>query len=239
MLKLVVISDTHCSHARLDIPKCDILIHCGDFTWVGKRNEVEDFVKWFKQQPAKHRICIAGNHEMTFDPNVPNYNPKIKALILDSDIIYLENGSVKIKGIKFYGTPWTPWFFDWAFNGITDANLPFTRGVSLTSVYDEIPHDVNVLISHGPPYDILDMSNMGDERTGSVEMRRMTREKLNDLTLYLCGHIHEARGVKVEDGGITYINASSLDRDYKNIRQPIIIHLDDDGKVNSIKGVKQ
>lgn len=239
MLKLVVISDTHCSHEKLIIPECDIFIHCGDFTWQGARDEVEDFIEWFERQPAKYHISICGNHELTFDPHQPKYNPKIKALMLNSDIIYLENESVEIEGLKFYGTPWTPWFFDWAFNGIVDIDIPFKDGVPLSIMYDKIPHDVNILICHGPPYDVLDMSNMGDERTGSVEMRRLIREKLNHLELYLCGHIHENRGVMVTDNNITYVNASSLDRDYKNMRQPVIIQLDDNGKVNSIKGIKQ
>ena len=243
-MKLVVISDTHTKHSKLTIPECDVLVHCGDFTFQGKYWEVKPFYDWLCKQPATHKIVIAGNHEETFDRGHEKYNPACKAMIADAydkSIHYLEDAEIVIDGIKFYGTPWTPRFYDWAFNGITDADLPYTRSgvTSLTEVYNRIPDDVQVLIAHGPPYDICDMSENGDERTGSIEMRRMTREKLALLRLYLCGHIHEARGMEVLDGGITYINASNLGRDYKTISDPIIVHLDENGWVESVEGLEK
>lgn len=243
MLKIVVVSDTHTQHEKLAIPECDILIHCGDFTYQGKYWEVRPFVSWLRKQPARHKLILAGNHEQTFDRTHEQYNPGVKALLadpFDKSIHYLENSAITIDRIKFYGTPWTPWFYDWGFNGITDKDLPFARNGSrgLTEVYSEIPEDVNVLICHGPPYDILDMSLTGDERTGSVEMRKLTSEKLTQLRLYLCGHIHEARGAMVADGGIQFVNASTLDRSYEVVRPPIIIDLDENGFTNSIEGLE-
>ena len=240
-MKIVVISDTHTKHSKLTIPECDVLVHCGDFTYQGKYWKVKSFYDWLCQQPATHKLVIAGNHEETFDRTHPQYNPACKAIIADAyddSIHYLEDSEIVIEGIKFYGTPWTPRFYDWAFNGITDADLPYQNGgTSLTEVYNRIPEDVQVLIAHGPPYDICDLSENGDERTGSIEMRRMTREKLGMLRLYLCGHIHEARGMEVTDGNITYINASSLARDYKTISDPILIQLDENGWVESVQGL--
>lgn len=244
-MKIVVISDTHTKHKQLrhhgGIPECNILIHCGDFTWTGKYEEVRNFMRWFLKQPAKHKIVLAGNHEETFDKTHARYDPSIKAIItdcLEENIYYLENEEIVIDGIKFYGTPWTPWFHDWAFNGITDQDLPFSRGgTSLSEVYSRIPEDVQVLICHGPPYDILDVVERGNERTGSVEMRKLTSEKLIQLRLYLCGHIHEGRGMEVADGGVTFVNAASLGRDYETISKPIIIQLDDDAWVESVEGL--
>ena len=240
-MKIVVISDTHTKHSKLTTPECDVLVHCGDFTYQGKYWKVKSFYDWLCQQPATHKLVIAGNHEETFDRTHPQYNPACKAIIADAyddSIHYLEDSEIVIEGIKFYGTPWTPRFYDWAFNGITDADLPYQNGgQSLTEVYNRIPEDVQVLIAHGPPYDICDLSENGDERTGSIEMRRMTREKLGMLRLYLCGHIHEARGMEVTDGNITYINASSLARDYKTISDPILIQLDENGWVESVQGL--
>lgn len=240
-MKVVVISDTHTKHKRLTIPECDVLIHCGDFTWDGRYWHVWKFVHWLEKQPAKHKVVIAGNHELTFDHNGKGYNPKARALLSrhpDENIHYLEDSSVTIDGIKFYGTPWTPWFFDWAFNGITDQNLAFYRGVSLSERYSCIPEDVQVLICHGPAYDLCDLSERGDNRTGSVEMRKLTSEKLTQLRLYLCGHIHEARGMEVADGGVTFVNASSLARDYETISPPVVIQLDDNGWVESVQGLE-
>jgi len=239
-MKLVIISDTHTKHAQLTIPECDVLVHCGDFTWGGKFPETWEFVHWLEQQPATHKIVIAGNHELTFDHTARGYDPKVRAILsqhTDESIHYLEDQSVTIDGIKFYGTPWTPWFFDWAFNGITDPDIPFRRGVNLTDVYSQTPEDVQVLICHGPAYNLCDQSDRGDTRTGSVEMRKLTSEKLIQLQLYLCGHIHEARGMEVADGGVTYINASSLGRDYETISPPVVVQLDDNGRVDSVEGV--
>lgn len=238
---MVVISDTHTKHKQLTIPECDVLVHCGDFTWDGRFWDVKHFCEWLEKQPATHKIVIAGNHELTFDDNDNCYNPRVRTLLSlhpDKSIYYLEDESITIDGVKFYGTPWSPWFCSWAFNGITDHDMPFRRGRSLTEVYSHIPSDVQVLICHGPAHALCDMSMHGDERTGSVEMRRLTAEKLTQLRLYLCGHIHEARGMEIADGGVTFINASSIARDYETINPPIIIHLDEDGNVNSVEGVE-
>ena len=69
ILRLVVISDTHNKHRSLKLPQGDVLIHCGDFTDKGTSVEVQDFTKWFIDTPFKHKIVIAGNHELTFDTN--------------------------------------------------------------------------------------------------------------------------------------------------------------------------
>lgn len=243
-MKLVVISDTHTMHKKLTIPECDVLIHCGDFTHQGKYWKVKDFLGWFNEQPGKRKVLIAGNHEQTFDRDHGAYNAACRDLAcnLYDSIDYLENQELVIDGIKFYGTPWTPWFYDWGFNGIIDRNLPFTHNGSrgLTKVYSEIPKDVQVLICHGPPNQVLDWSERGDERTGSVEMRKLTSGgDLLQLRLYLCGHIHESRGVEVCDGGITFINASSLSRDYETMRQPFIVHLDENGFVDSVEDLNE
>jgi len=241
-MKICVISDTHTKHKKFrhieGIPECDVLVHCGDFTWTGKYWEVNNFMRWFLDQPAKHKILISGNHEETFDRGHKSYNPSAYHLVAgctEENFHYLQDSAVTIDGVKFYGTPWTPRFYDWAFNGIPDKDLPYQAGgVSLTEMYSRIHEDTNVLICHGPPYDILDRSENGDVRTGSVEIRRVTQKLLN-LRLYLCGHIHESRGVERADGGVTFVNASSLDRSYETLHPPYVIELDDDGFVESVK----
>jgi Icc-related predicted phosphoesterase len=241
MVKICVISDTHTKEKKLTIPECDILIHCGDFTWDGKYWDVKRFYWWLQKQPATYKVIIAGNHEITFDKNHSKYNPSCRALLAgcpDEDIYYLENSGIELFNLKIYGTPYTPEFYGWGFNGIVDRDLPFKRGTSLSEMHAQIPEDVQVLICHGPPYDILDVSEREDERTGSVEMRKLTHEKLMQLRLYLCGHIHEARGILVADGGVTFINAATLARDYTTIRPPVIVTLDEDGFVESVEGLE-
>lgn len=238
-MKICVISDTHTKHQKLTIPECDVLIHAGDFTWTGKYWEVMNFLRWFHDQPARHKIFIAGNHEETFDRTHPKFSPRIASLVtLYDDIIYLENQACEVDGIKFYGTPWTPWFYDWGFNGV-EGGRPPEEGKMLRDIYGHIPQDTNVLICHGPPYDILDKSNEGD-RTGSVEMRKLLEsDKFMDLRLYLCGHIHEARGHEIACGGVHICNVASLERDYEMTHPPVIIELDEDGFVKSVEGYEE
>lgn len=201
--------------------------------------EVRNFRDWFKQQPAKYKIVVAGNHEETFDETHEKYYFRAKELITnDKEIIYLENQSVVIDGVKFYGTPWTPYFYGWGFNGIVDGDMPFRCNGTrpLREVYSNIPEDTNVLICHGPPYDLVDR-NAEDGRCGSVEMRRVV-EQMMFLRLYLCGHIHEARGHD-QSGGTHFINASTLARDYETARPPVIIDLDEDGFVDNVQGLEE
>lgn len=241
-MKIVAISDTHTKHKKLTIPECDVLVHAGDFSWTGDFFEVRDFRWWLADQPAACKVVIAGNHEETLDSTHSKFNPHIREILRgldDSGIYYLENSDVVIDGIKFYGTPWTPWFHDWGFNGVEGADAPFRRGRMLEEVYGDIPDDTNVLICHGPPYDILDRSDDND-RCGSTEMRKILEsDKLADLCLYLCGHIHESRGHETACGGVNICNVSSLKRDYETVNPPVIITLDADGFVESVQGYEQ
>lgn len=241
-MKIVAISDTHTKHGLIQIPECDVLVHAGDFSFRGKFMEVREFVWWLKEQPAKHKIVIAGNHEETFDNSKlgGKFNAACRDMLaknLDEGIHYLENSSITIDGIKFYGTPWTPWFYDWGFNGLEGPDAPFRYGTypNLEDVYGEIPEDTNILICHGPPYGYVDQAT--DERAGSVEMRKLLESmKLHQLRLYLCGHIHEARGHEVAFGNTHICNVSSLGRDYATAKPPVVIDVDEDGFVISVQG---
>jgi hypothetical protein len=75
-VRFVVISDTHdhhfCEqqghrHPAPIIPEGDVLIHAGDFTSTGTEHQVAQFNAWLGSLPHKHKIVIAGNHELTFD----------------------------------------------------------------------------------------------------------------------------------------------------------------------------
>ena len=239
-MKIVAISDTHCSHAKVTIPECDVLVVAGDFTWQGKYMEVLDFVSWLRVQPAKHKIVIAGNHELTFDKGHRKYDPSARDLVANDpfgEITYLENRSVVIDGVKFYGTPWTPFFHDWGFNGIESGTVPYTNSPKLSDVFGWIDEDTDILICHGPAYGCADQGGHGneDERLGSNDLLKRTQQ-LKKLKLTISGHIHEARGVVTHLlNGKTYANVSTLDRDYETARPPVVFTFED-GSVTSIEG---
>lgn len=243
-MKLVAISDTHTQHRRLTIPECDVLVVAGDFTYRGRWGEVIDFASWIKEQPAKHILVIAGNHELTFDTTRrgrDGYDPSIRDAIAKDPfgrITYLEDRGVTIDGINFYGTPWTPEFHGWAFNGLESSRLPMSNHPQLRDIYGRIDEDTHVLICHGPCYGCADQGGNGndDERLGSMDLLKRTQQ-LKDLRLVIGGHIHEARGmVRHELGNKVYANVSTLDRDYQTIRPPVVFELGASGEVLKIEG---
>lgn len=196
-MKLIIISDTHEKHEQVVLPKGDVLIHCGDFTFQGVTQRVAAFANWMKKQDFAHKICIPGNHELSFGPAVAHRKIVIN-LIKEAGITYLEDSSTEIDGVKFYGSPWTPFFFNWAFN------LP--RGEMLANKWKQIPDDVNVLITHGPPHGILDQTSDNGSQ-GCEELAKRVKT-LPNLKLHCFGHLHQDGGKSIDINGVRFVNAA-------------------------------
>jgi len=209
-MKIVCISDNHGRHKKIkNIPEGDVLVHAGDVTSSGKIEMLDNFNKWLGELPHKHKIIIAGNHDWCFARE-----HRLIAREMISNATYLEDSEIIIDGVKFYGSPWQPEFCDWAFN------LP--RGESLAKVWNRIPDDTNVLITHGPPYGILDL-NLDDEPCGCEDLLNKIMS-LSKLKCHIFGHIHEGYGIK-EELGVKFINASSCNFEYQPINKPIVIDI--------------
>src|SRR5690606_26824204 len=133
-MKLVHISDTH--QERMYVPNGDILIHSGDATSLGTVPEILKFKNWFNALPHKHKLFVPGNHDWLFQKN-----ESLAREIMENTIVLIDE-EITIDGVKFYGTPWTPMFFNWAF---------MKDDLELMDVFQNIPEDINVLITHGPP----------------------------------------------------------------------------------------
>ena len=113
-MKLVLISDTHNQLSKIKLPKGDLLIHAGDWTMRGDIAEVAQF-NYDLQMILEYQfplgaVIVAGNHDY-----LPEKTPAMCKTILRSGR-YLEDSGVEINGLKFWGSPATPWFLDWAFN---------------------------------------------------------------------------------------------------------------------------
>jgi|ERR1035437_822630 calcineurin-like phosphoesterase family protein len=105
---LVHISDTHNKHEGVIIPECEFLVHSGDFTNLGKKDEVEKFLTWFSQQNGNHKILISGNHDKCFDSRFEDKTHAsfwLKNMMkqFEDKIIYLENSGVENQWIKILG----------------------------------------------------------------------------------------------------------------------------------------
>jgi len=218
MSQLIFISDTHTKHSSItndlnviyDQDPESILIHSGDVSYRGTLGEIKRFLTWFKDLPFKTKILIAGNHDFIFEDN-PSL---IKQMLFDEfpEIIYLEDCGFEVNGLKFWGSPVTPRFYDWAFN----------RDENIQNHWDLIPEDVNVLITHGPPYMILDRTKSGLHVGCKLLSKRIS--ELNDLKVHAFGHIHEANGTHW-DKDVVYVNSSILNLEYEVKNSPIIIKL--------------
>lgn len=227
MPRLVCISDTHELHRELEVPDGDILIHSGDFTYVGEPDAIKDFVEWLVALPHKHKVFIAGNHEVTLDHTLSEGHiarrfgmvGDFKALreyvaLPREGVHYLLDREVEVDGLRIYGAPWQPSFGGWGFNR--------DRGRHISTKWDSIPAGVDVLVTHGPPYgkgDLLDTN----ERVGCAALLYQVQERVRPR-VHVFGHIHHSYGVYSEEG-ITYINASSCGEDYKIRNKPIVYDL--------------
>ncbi|HEV8158114.1 MAG TPA: metallophosphatase domain-containing protein [Pyrinomonadaceae bacterium] len=199
--------------SSINLPKGDVLIHCGDFTVTGTVSEITQFNRELLRQANKfnHIIIIAGNHDLLFERQ-----PQLARSLLDSRVNYLQDSFCVIDGIKFYGSPYQPRFFDWAFN--------LMRGAELAEKWNLIPDETDVLITHGPPFGILDEvpRQYFIENTGCEELRK--RVETIKPKLHIFGHIHCGYGT-TEKFGVKFANASNCDESYEPTNAPVVIDL--------------
>jgi predicted phosphodiesterase len=215
-VKIVIISDTHEKEEQVKVPFGDILLHCGDFTFVGDLHKVSAFNRWLGTLPHPHKVIIAGNHDITFEEH-----PKL-ARPLITNAIYLEDSGTELFGIKIYGSPVQPEFCDWAFNR--------RRGGQISKYWDAIPNDTDVLITHGPPFKILDLTP-NIEKVGCQDLLR--RVQVVKPVIHCFGHIHLSYGTK-KVGDTLFVNASICDEQYKPTNKPIEIEYDTDTRTASV-----
>ena len=208
-MKLVLISDTHGYHNEVFLPKGDILLHTGDISKRGGREEVIDFLDWFRIQDFEHKIFIAGNHDFFFE------NAKEEELIklIGTDITYLNDSGITINGLNIWGSPVQPRFFNWAFNR--------DRGDDIDRHWQLIPPNTDVLLTHGPPKGILDRTDRG-EAVGCEMLLQKIKEIEPQLSVF--GHIHEAYGMKKSEK-TTFVNASVVNLQYQVVNEAVEVEI--------------
>lgn len=218
-MRITAISDTHNKHKYIDtraFADTDILIHAGDFTGNGSRHQAIAFLQWFEALPIRHKIFVAGNHDkictsITWSEIVTQYAPNCH---------YLYNSSVTIDGYKIWGSPYSNIFGNWEF---------MEDDLELADIWETIPKDTNIVVTHGPSYGIGDLVDNDyepdrDKHVGSHSLKDRLK-KLKNLKLHVTGHIHESYSTYL--GKWTTVNASICDANYTPFNQPISIHLED------------
>ncbi|MFM2010682.1 MAG: hypothetical protein RLZZ479_1073 [Bacteroidota bacterium] len=186
-MKILHISDTHGFHKNLSIANdTDMIIHSGDFTnsreTLESKMEAEDFLNWYVDLNVKYKILVAGNHDVIIERDSLFLKPYI-----DKGIIYLENDWVLLEGLKIFGSPITPSFgHGWAFN----------KGSTIFNYWKHIPDDTDILITHGPPKEILDLTlNRQNkfEQCGCPHLRKRVFEIAPRYMMF--GHVHNCKNV--------------------------------------------
>jgi Icc-related predicted phosphoesterase len=169
---------------------------------------LRDFDQWLGQLPHRTKLLIAGNHDFCFQ------RQPLESRAAISNAIYLEDSGVEIDGLAFYGSPWQPWFLDFAFN--------LKRGADIRAKWELIPANTSVLVTHGPPRGIGDKTFRGDHAgcDDLLDIVRVVRP-----SLHLFGHIHEGYG-ETRERGTRFVNASICG--FPNLvplRAPILVTL--------------
>lgn len=198
-VKVAALGDLHGRVSGVEVPECDLLLVTGDL------GPIDYFDRWLDRawSRAGRIVGIAGNHDLFAEKRPDLYH--------ELDWTYLEGDTVQVLGLKIWGGPWTPPFLDWAF---------MRTEPELEERWSWIPDDVDVLLTHGPPWGTADWSNYGMEHTGSTSLAARIAE-LSDLRLHVFGHIHEGRGRGFYRPGCEWANVALLDENYDRYPQAV------------------
>ncbi|CAE7341478.1 Mpped1 [Symbiodinium necroappetens] len=206
-------------HHRLSLPSGDVLIHCGDFSNEGTEEECADFCRWASQQPFRHKLLVCGNHDLTCDESWYQehwqawhesfQSPERVAAMLEEAGITVLAGSgraLRIAGVCFYGSPWQP--------RQPKVRRPMAfglrRGAELKEEWAKIPTGIDVLLTHTPPANILDIADHTGRQGQSIGCEELAKavSQRTDVAVHVFGHVHGSYGIH-RSKKTFFINAAS------------------------------
>ncbi|MCA9685083.1 MAG: metallophosphatase domain-containing protein [Myxococcales bacterium] len=201
----MIVSDTHGRHDEYGALEGDVLIHCGD----GSESSAESVAaldEWFGRQRCEHVLAVGGNHDFEILRRTRNEEQVFR------HARFLLDEAVELGGLRFYGSPWVPGLFGWAF---------YAKDETLAGHWARIPSDTDVLITHTPPAGILDRDR-GGYGYGCAQLLRRVDEI--EPRVHCFGHIHASGGV-LERSATTFVNASSVTHAQPQLRPPVVLEL--------------
>lgn len=209
-MRVCAVSDTHELEYQLDLPEADMLIHYGDWTYKGSFEAYMKCLNWMKDQEKKfkYRVAIMGNHDFN--------HKEFASMLKDIGVIYLENSGTTIEGVKFWGCPNVCNLPKWNFNDDKDPTC-----------WDRIPDDVEVLVCHSPPLNILDEVWHYGSRKLLDRVNDLMEKKLKVMTM---GHCHEDGGKQMilknkEGRDVKFVNAAICDVMYYATNPPMYFEI--------------
>jgi Icc-related predicted phosphoesterase len=219
MAKVCFVSDTHNAHDKLNLEPVDIIIHSGDATGMGHETQLKNFIEWYAEQDAEHKIYVPGNHDIGLEEHYEERSKWFEEagiILLNDESVILDDFSYhdfEDYNIKIYGSPITPNFGRWSFMR--------ARGHQINEHWKKIPEDTDILVTHGPPKYILDqvINTWDDQASVGCEM---LAKRVIDVKpkIHAFGHIHEGYGT-AERYGTEFINASIMDEGYILVNDPV------------------
>ncbi|KAF4602946.1 Metallo-dependent phosphatase-like protein [Pleurotus pulmonarius] len=228
--RFICISDTH--SRTFDVPDGDVLLHSGDLTPTGSVEHFERTMEWLYKLPHAHKIIIAGNHDLPlhsdwYETNHDRWHSNGKQPLepildmLKGDkakqhrIVYIQDERYEFQANgrtwSVYGSPWSPEFFNWAFNYTSDQ---------AERIISRIP-PTDILLTHGPPYKVFDRVKLGDNVGCPVLANRLPQLRPR---LHVFGHIHEARGAQIVDWDTTPDLANFVDDTEWDVSSDVTMH---------------
>lgn len=249
-MRILHISDLHTYHYRIKWPvdpkTADVIVCSGDISDRGEEHQVKAFFKWFKAIEGPAKILVAGNHDISFDPERNGLGNGAIPTWLEYELAifqfeandtfpqkrnyYLNDSGCEINGVKFWGSPVTPWFYGdyWAFNKY--------RGAEIKKTWDIVPRGTQVLITHGPAFGHVDWLTREALYLGCEDLTK----KIADIkpVLHLCGHIHDGYGWEQAADSI-FVNSSICNEAYNPINLPHVIDIDFEEKEAEIFNTEQ
>ncbi len=222
-MKIWFISDTHNRHAELEVPDVNLVIHCGDEASVRKPwlNQIQSqsFFNWFNGLDIETKVFVPGNHSTAVAEGLvkPADYPSIRFLVHEAVVWH---------GLRIFGSPYTPMFFDWAYMKMRE---------DLDAIWATIPEDTDILVTHGPPKGILDVTR--DWRTkkpihiGSLSLTRHVEQRIRPK-FHAFGHLHDEPGISnfgtLTRGATQFINCSCCDLAGNLVNQGFVIEVEMD-----------
>lgn len=212
------ISDLHGSFPTLR--EADLLIIAGDLTTRDSPNCWNEFLQWLRNTKFRKRVIIGGNHDARAQRGLID-------LRSNANFDYLQDSGIEFEGQKIWGAPWTR-----KFRGQNPTAMAFALDteIQMKERWELIPADTDILVTHAPPFGILD-SIPYETRVGCVQLANQYTSKRIAPWLHVFGHIHSGYGIRINPSSIPsetmFINAAYMNEDYHPINKPIYVEVED------------
>lgn len=212
------IADLHGHYPQLE--GGDLLIVAGDLTARDTEDEHFEFFKWLHYQPYNKKIVIAGNHDNFIQEHEKEMKELHNSKSKITNIEYVCDSGTEFEGLKIWGSPGSLWF-----HGINPKCKAFTGSESdLEKKYKLIPDDIDILVTHGPPYGVLDQVYTDSKiNKGSKSLLNKIEKITPKMVIF--GHIHECGGKALDLSSCKFVNCSIVNERYQPVNKPVRVIL--------------